>query len=137
MHTQVFDFVSTTMFEETLKLYVLFFMDELRKFTISNFPKQMHLGYPLITLFFSCILQSIHTSPKCFCAGYTSSGCWLENNVKVWIDQMVKKKNKVINTFPKCVCLLRKITYGEFSEFVRDKQIKYKVGTLCSNFQFQ
>ena len=29
-----------------------FFLDELRKFTISDFPKQMHLGYTLITLFF-------------------------------------------------------------------------------------
>ena len=29
-----------------------FFLDELRKFTISDFPKQMHLGYILITLFF-------------------------------------------------------------------------------------
>ena len=29
-----------------------FFLDELRKFTISDFPKQTHLGYTLITLFF-------------------------------------------------------------------------------------
>ena len=34
------------------KLYVLFFLDKLRKFTISDFPKQTHLGYALITLFF-------------------------------------------------------------------------------------
>ena len=30
----------------------LFFLDELRKFIISDFPKQTHLGYTLITLFF-------------------------------------------------------------------------------------
>ena len=34
------------------RLYVLFFLDELRKFTITYFPKQTHLGYTLITLFF-------------------------------------------------------------------------------------
>ena len=35
-----------------------FFLDELRKFTIciSDFPKQIHLGYTLITLFFSYTL---------------------------------------------------------------------------------
>ena len=33
-----------------------FFLDELRKFTISDFPKQMHLEYILITLFFSYTL---------------------------------------------------------------------------------
>ena len=64
-----------------------FFLDELRNFTISDFPKQTHdLVYTLITLFFSYTLKSIHTSPKCFCAGCTSSGHWLKNNVKVWID---------------------------------------------------
>ena len=30
-----------------------FFSDELRKFTISDFPKQTHIGHILITLFFS------------------------------------------------------------------------------------
>ena len=29
------------------------FLDELRKFTISDFPNQTHLGYTLIALFFS------------------------------------------------------------------------------------
>ena len=33
-----------------------FFLDELRKFTISDFPKQTHLGYILMTLFFSYTL---------------------------------------------------------------------------------
>ena len=60
-----------------------FFLDELRKFTISDYPKQTHFGYTLITLFFSYTLLLIHTSPKCFCAGCTSSGHWLKNNVKV------------------------------------------------------
>ena len=32
------------------------FLNKLRKFTISDFPKQTHLGYTLITLFFSYIL---------------------------------------------------------------------------------
>ena len=59
-----------------------FFFNELRKFTISDFPQQTHLGYTLIKLFF----------PYFFCAGCTSSGHWLKNNVKVWIDQRVKKK---------------------------------------------
>ena len=36
-----------------LKVFsVLFFLDELRKFTISDFPKQTHFGHILITLFF-------------------------------------------------------------------------------------
>ena len=29
-----------------------FFLDEFRKFTISDFPKQMHLGYTLTPYFF-------------------------------------------------------------------------------------
>ena len=33
-----------------------FFLDELRKFTMSDLPKQAHLGYTLITLFFSYTL---------------------------------------------------------------------------------
>ena len=33
-------------------LICTFFLDELREFTISDFPKQTHLGYTLITLFF-------------------------------------------------------------------------------------
>ena len=39
----------------TLYMY-FFFLDELRKFTISDFPKQTHLGYTFITLFFSYTL---------------------------------------------------------------------------------
>ena len=38
-----------------LCMYIIcnfFFSEELRKFTISDFPKQTHLGYTLITLFF-------------------------------------------------------------------------------------
>ena len=34
-------------------LYVIFFFsDELRKFSISDFPKQTHFGHILITIFF-------------------------------------------------------------------------------------
>ena len=41
-----------------IRIYYMyfFFFDELRKFTISDFPKQTHLGYTLITLFFSYTL---------------------------------------------------------------------------------
>ena len=79
-------YINTYMAYNNVPYMYFFFLDELGKFTISDFPKQMHLGYTLITLFFSYTLQSIHTSPKCFCAGCTSSGHWLKNNIKVWID---------------------------------------------------
>ena len=61
----------------TMCFICFFFSDQLRKITISDFPKQTH---------------SNHTSPKCFCAGHTSSGRWLKNIVKVWIDQRKNKK---------------------------------------------
>ena len=38
-----------------------FFSDELRKFTISDFPKQTNFGHILITLFFFFTILSIHT----------------------------------------------------------------------------
>ena len=40
----------------TVRYMYFFFLDELIKFTISDFPKQTHLGYTLITLFFSYAL---------------------------------------------------------------------------------
>ena len=47
----------------------------------------------------------------------------------------MKKKNKVINTYVPKMCLLRKITYGEFSEFVREKKV-HIVYTHCTRFVF-
>ena len=96
-----------------------FFLDALRKFTISDFPKHTHLRYTLINLIFS--YTSIHTSPKYFCASCTSSGCWLKNNVKVWIDKMVKKKNKVINMCPKFVCLGKSLMVNFLSSSQKKK----------------
>ena len=44
------------------RLYVIFFLGRTQKIHhISDFPKQTHLGYILITLFFFFTIQSIHT----------------------------------------------------------------------------
>ena len=67
-------------------LYVLFFLEELRKFTISNFPKQTHLGVHIdhFIVFLHPLIDPHFT--KMFCTGCTSSDHWLKNNDKVWID---------------------------------------------------
>ena len=47
---------SSPRFPSTQGICTFFFLDGLRKFTISDFPMQTHLGYTLITLFFSYTL---------------------------------------------------------------------------------
>ena len=94
----------------TIAICNFFFSDELRKFTISDSPKQTHFGHILITLFFS---------------SHRLKGVG---------------KNEVINVYPQ-MCLLRKITYGEFSEFVQEKKITYShsvvlVSYIITNFLF-
>ena len=43
---------SSPRFPSTQGICTFFFLDRLRKFTISDFPMQTHLGYTLIILFF-------------------------------------------------------------------------------------
>ena len=92
-----------------------FLLDEFRKFNISDFPKQTHLGYTLITLFFptppsnqSTLHQNVFVLAEKQCQSVDR----LEGEEKKSSDQYVPK-----------MCLLRKITYGEFFEFVREKKI--------------
>ena len=49
IHFKQFGISNISGLSEVCTICVLFFMDELRKSTISDFPKQMHLGYTLIT----------------------------------------------------------------------------------------
>ena len=107
------------------RLYVIFFFsDELRKFTISDFPKQINFGHILITLFFptppsnqSTLHQNVFVlAALTQVVGWnTMSKC---GSIRGW-----RKKIK----WSICVqmCPLRKITYDEFSEFIREKKITY------------
>ena len=45
------------------------------------------------------------------------------------VDQLEGEEKKSYQYVPK-MCLLRKITYGEFSEFVREKKITYNVHSI-------
>ena len=61
-----------------------FFLDELRKFTINDFPKQTHLGYTLISFFpTSSNRSTLHQNVFVLAALAQTVG---SNNVKVWID---------------------------------------------------
>ena len=51
-HHQSFGSFSRLKWQDGRTICTFFFLDELRKFTISDLPKQTHLGYTLITLFF-------------------------------------------------------------------------------------
>ena len=59
--------------------------------------------------------------------------CWLRPLAEKQCHSVERlegeEKNKVINMFPKCVCL-EKSLMGEFSEFVQEKKITYNIYNL-------
>ena len=107
-----------------------FFLNELTKFTISDFP----ISTLIILFFFLQPLIDPHSTKMIF-AGCTS----LAEKQCQSVDRLVGEEKKSDQYVPK-ICLLRKITYGEFSEFVREKKITYIVLTTflqCTKLYFE
>ena len=80
-------------------LYILFSLTKIEfKLTFSNFWKRNFMINSLSYSNFDLTIQQICRSPKCFGAGWTSSGNWLKINGHLQIGKRVNK-----------ICLLWKI----------------------------
>ena len=103
-----------------------FFLDKLRKFTISDFPMQTHFGHILIIFFFFlCPLIDppfdIVFQPTAWAsAASTKTFQWSADR----LEGVGKNKvNNVINVYPKCVCIGKSLMVNFLSPSKKKKYI--------------